>query len=112
VNAQIVSPEDSAEGPAFRFRHALTREGVLEDLLPPERAELAARAAEAIQRAHPGLPGPWCERAAELRELAGERKAAALLLLESAAGPWPAPPWPAPSRPWTGRGRSPAMTGT
>jgi len=84
VDAQIVSPEDSAEGPAFRFRHALTRDAVLEDLLPPERAELAARAAEAIQRAHPGLPGPWCERAAELRELAGDRKAAARLLLESA----------------------------
>jgi DNA-binding CsgD family transcriptional regulator/tetratricopeptide (TPR) repeat protein len=84
VDAQIVSPEDSAEGPAFRFRHALTREAVLEDLLPPERAELAARAAQAIQRAHPGLPGPWCERAAELRRLAGDRKAAARLLLESA----------------------------
>src|SRR6266536_2138967 len=84
VNAQIVSPEDSAGGPAFRFRHALTRDAVLEDLLPPERAELAARAAQAIQRAHPGLPGPWCERAAELRELAGDRKAAARLLLESA----------------------------
>jgi DNA-binding CsgD family transcriptional regulator/tetratricopeptide (TPR) repeat protein len=84
VNAQIVSPDDSAEDPAFRFRHALTRDAVLEDLLPPERAERAARAVQAIQRAHPGLPGPWCERAAELRELAGDRKAAARLLLESA----------------------------
>jgi DNA-binding CsgD family transcriptional regulator/tetratricopeptide (TPR) repeat protein len=84
VDAQIVSPEDSAEGPAFRFRHALTRDAVLDDLLPPERAELAARAAQAIERTHPGLPGPWCERAAELRELAGDRKAAARLLLESA----------------------------
>jgi tetratricopeptide (TPR) repeat protein len=84
VDAQIVSPEDSAEGPGFRFRHALTREAVLEDLLPPERAELAARAAQAIQRAHPRLPGLWCERAAELRELAGDRRAAARLLLESA----------------------------
>ncbi len=84
VNAQIVSPEDSAEGPAFRFRHALTRDAALEDLLPPERAELAARAAQAIQRAHPGLPGPWCERAADLQELAGDRKTAARLLLESA----------------------------
>jgi hypothetical protein len=50
----------------------------------PERAELAARAAQATQRAHRGLPGPWCERAADLRELAGDRKAAARLLLESA----------------------------
>ena len=84
VDAQIVSPEDGADGPGFRFRHALTRDAVLEELLPPERAELAARAARAIQRAHPGLPGPWCERAAELRELAGDRKAATRLLLESA----------------------------
>jgi DNA-binding CsgD family transcriptional regulator/tetratricopeptide (TPR) repeat protein len=84
VNAQIVSPEDSPEGAAFRFRHALTREAVLEDLLPPERAELAARAAQTIRRAHPGLPGPWCERAADLQELAGDRMAAARLLLESA----------------------------
>jgi predicted ATPase len=44
VNAQIVSPEDGAEGPAFRFRHALTRDAVLEDLLPPERAELTVAA--------------------------------------------------------------------
>ncbi|HEU4397785.1 MAG TPA: AAA family ATPase [Actinomycetota bacterium] len=84
VDAQIVSPDDNAEGSAFRFRHALTREAVLEDLLPPERAELAARAAQAIQHAHPSLPGPWCERVADLRELAGDRKAAARLLLESA----------------------------
>src|SRR6266487_3678939 len=84
VNAQIVSPEDGAGGPAFRFRHALTRDAALEDLLPPERAELAARAAQATQRAHRGLPGPWCERAADLRELDGDRKAAARLLLESA----------------------------
>jgi tetratricopeptide (TPR) repeat protein len=84
VDTQIVSPEDSAEDPGFRFRHALTREAVLQDLLPPERAELAARAARAIQRAHPGLPGPWCERAADLQELAGDRTAAARLLLESA----------------------------
>jgi DNA-binding CsgD family transcriptional regulator/tetratricopeptide (TPR) repeat protein len=84
VNAQIVSTEDSAEGPAFRFRHALTREAVLEDLLPPERAELAARAAEAIQRAHPGLPGAWCALVADLQALAGDRQAAARLLLESA----------------------------
>ena len=88
VDAQIVSAEDGAddgaEVPAFRFRHALTREAVLEDLLPPERAELAARAARTIQEAHPGLPGPWCERAADLRELAGDRQQAARLLLESA----------------------------
>jgi DNA-binding CsgD family transcriptional regulator len=84
VDAQIVSPEDGAGGPAFRFRHALTREAVLQELLPPERSALAARAVRAVERAHPGLPGPWCERAAELLELAGDRTAAARLLLESA----------------------------
>ena len=64
VDAQLVT----VDGQRFRFRHALTREAVLAELLPPERAELSARALVAVQRAHPGLPGPWCELAAELAE--------------------------------------------
>src|SRR6266536_609516 len=55
VNAQIVSPEDSAGGPAFRFRHALTRDAVLEDLLPPEREGLVASLAQSD--ALPGRAG-------------------------------------------------------
>jgi DNA-binding CsgD family transcriptional regulator len=66
-----------------RFRHALTRQAILDDLLPPERAALAARALSAVEAAHPGLPGAWCELAAELAERAGQPHRAALLLLEA-----------------------------
>jgi DNA-binding CsgD family transcriptional regulator len=80
VDAQLVE----AEGEVFRFRHALTREAVLAELLPPERRELARRALPAVERAHPGLPGGWCELAADLAEEAGERLAAAGMLVGSA----------------------------
>jgi DNA-binding CsgD family transcriptional regulator len=72
------------EGPTFRFRHALTREAVLAELLPPERAAISQQALVAVRRAHPGLPGPWCELAAELAEAACEQVEAATLLAESA----------------------------
>ena len=80
VDAQLVA----VDGQRFRFRHALTREAVLAELLPPERAELSGRALVAVHRAHPGLPGPWCELAAELAEGAGDRETAAALTTESA----------------------------
>jgi hypothetical protein len=80
VDEQIVE----VDGEAFRFRHALTREAVLGELLPPERRELATRALPAVEGAHPGLPGEWCELAADLAEEAGDRQAAASHLVESA----------------------------
>ena len=80
VKAQLVT----VDGQRFRFRHALTREAVLAELLPPERAELCGRALVAVQRAHPGLPGPWCELAAELAEGAGDRDSAAAFTTECA----------------------------
>jgi DNA-binding NarL/FixJ family response regulator len=80
VNGQLVT----VEGQQFRFRHALTREAVLAELLPPERGELSARALVGIERAHPRLPGPWCELAAELAEAAGDTARASGLLAESA----------------------------
>lgn len=70
--------------PVFEFRHALAREAVLAELLPPERAVLAARVADAIETAHPGLPGEWCERVADLREVAGEPLRAQAALDEAA----------------------------
>ena len=73
------------DGSAFRFRHALTREAILADLLPPERRDLATRAWPAVERANPGLPGAWCELAAELAEAAGDGSAAAQRLVESAS---------------------------
>jgi DNA-binding CsgD family transcriptional regulator len=77
VGAQLLTAE--ADG----FRHALTRDAVLGDLLPPERASLAGRALAAVEQAHPELPGAWCELAAELAEAAGDRQRAAGLQLEA-----------------------------
>lgn len=72
------------DGDGFQFRHALTREAVLQNLLPPERRKLAERAWPALERAHPGLPGMWCELAADLAEAAGSPTAAAERLVQSA----------------------------
>jgi hypothetical protein len=80
VHEQLVE----VEGSAFTFRHALTREAVLAELLPPERRDLARRAWPAVVRAHPGLPGPWCELAADLAEACDEPVAAARHLVECA----------------------------
>lgn len=80
VDEQLIE----VDGAAFRFRHALTREAVLADLLPPERRDLAIRAWPAHERAHPGLPGPTLELAADLAEAAGERATAAHHLVVSA----------------------------
>lgn len=83
VHAKLVS-SDAAPGMdmPFGFRHAMVREAILAELLAPERAELSARAADAIEEEYPGLPGAWCERVAELREAAGDRAAAARHLQE------------------------------
>ena len=80
VDAQLIV----VQGDGFRFRHALTREAVLADLLPPDRAQLARRAWPAVERAHPGLPGGFCELAAELAEAAGAGEEAAAHLVDSA----------------------------
>lgn len=72
------------DGSGFKFRHALTREAILGGLLPPERRDLSRRAWPAVERAHPGLPGPWCELAAELAEASGDVVPAASRLVESA----------------------------
>ena len=81
VDTQIVAV-DPGDG-TFRFRHALSRDAVLAELLPPERARLSSLALDAIENAHPGLPGDWCELAAEVAEGAGDRGRAATLLLEA-----------------------------
>jgi DNA-binding CsgD family transcriptional regulator len=77
TEAQLVVEE--ADG--FRFRHALTRDAVLGDLLAPQRARLAGSALKALERSHPELAGPWCELAADLAETAGDQRRAADLLL-------------------------------
>jgi DNA-binding CsgD family transcriptional regulator len=79
-NVQLIEPI-TADGDTFRFRHSLTRDAIVSDLLSPERAARSERAATAIERAHPGLPGNWCELVAELRAEAGQPLEAARLLL-------------------------------
>ena len=56
------------------FRHALTRDGVLEMTLPPRRTALSATAL--VEAANPDLGGPWCDLAAELAVMAGNRERA------------------------------------
>lgn len=68
----------------FRFRHALTRDAVLAETLPHERAELAARAVDALEAAYPGLLDDWAELAARLAEDAGQHDRSAAIRLESA----------------------------
>ena len=75
---QLIEP---VNGGTFRFRHSLTRDAIVSDLLPPERASRSQRAAAAIEEAHPDLPGSWCELVAELRAAAGQPVEAARSLL-------------------------------
>lgn len=83
TDAQLLSVDAAASEPRFRFRHALTRDAMLAELLPPERSALAARALSAVEAAHPGLPGEWCELAGGLAEEAGEPARAARFHLET-----------------------------
>jgi DNA-binding CsgD family transcriptional regulator/tetratricopeptide (TPR) repeat protein len=74
----------AGDGDTMRFRHSLTRDHVLADMLPPERVALAAATLTTVVDRHPDLPGHWCDLAAELAELAGDTQAAAEHLITSA----------------------------
>jgi predicted ATPase/DNA-binding CsgD family transcriptional regulator len=77
VAAGLVTVDDTG----FAFRHALTAAAVLDDLLPPERAALSRRAADALTAGDHEPDGPTCVLAADLRAVAGDRGGAASLLL-------------------------------
>ena len=79
VDAQLLVAEPGAQ---FRFRHALTRDAVLDGLLPAERGIVSRAVLDAVELAHPALPGQWCEVAAGLAERSGQHDRAAALLLE------------------------------
>src|SRR5215472_9930648 len=79
-NLQLIEPA-CPEAVMFKFRHSLTRHAILSGMLAPDLARRSADAAAAIERAHPGLPGSWCELAAELHAAAAETERAARLLL-------------------------------
>ncbi|GAA1951892.1 ATP-binding protein [Kitasatospora viridis] len=82
IDAQLISPSGPV-GDWYEFRHALTAEALLAQLLPAERAAIASQAADAVERAHPGLPGEWCPQVAALRLTAGDTRAAALHFAEA-----------------------------
>lgn len=82
VDVQLLVCEPRQQN-TFRFRHALARDAVMRELLPAELADLSASGLAAIERAHPGLPGEWCEVCAQLAIQAHDRPRAAGLLLES-----------------------------
>ena len=84
VDAQLVVVESGGDSTGFRFRHALTRDVVLDGLLPPQHQALARRALDAVERARPDLPGEWCELGADLAERAGDPERAGRLLVEAA----------------------------
>ncbi|MFI1035156.1 ATP-binding protein [Streptomyces sp. NPDC020951] len=82
VDAQLILPEHG-HGDAYVFKHALTVEALLTQLLPGERAQLARSAAEALEKAEADLPGKRLELAAGLWHAAGELHRAGLLLAEA-----------------------------
>ena len=66
----------------YQFRHALTRDAVLAGMTATARAQLARTARAALADLHPGLPGQWCNLAAELSASSGDLADAAGRLLE------------------------------
>src|SRR5207245_97196 len=77
-----IAPEQQRNG-WLRYRHSLSSAASISGLLPPDLVRRSAAAAEAVQAAHPALPGAWCELAAELYEAAGQHAQAARLLLKA-----------------------------
>jgi DNA-binding CsgD family transcriptional regulator/tetratricopeptide (TPR) repeat protein len=73
----------TADGDRFRFRHTLTRDTIVEWLLPPRHAVLARDVLAAVEAAHPHLPGRWRDIAADLAARSGDRERASVLLAAS-----------------------------
>lgn len=80
--AHMVTP-DEQHPDWYAFHHPLLAESLLAMLPAARRARLARRAADAIERLHPGLPGEWCQQAATLRLGAGDQTAAGRLFTEA-----------------------------
>ncbi|GAA2745812.1 helix-turn-helix transcriptional regulator [Kitasatospora cinereorecta] len=82
VAAQLVVPDEPSPD-WYAFRHSLTVEALFTQLTPGSRADLARRAADAVQQLHPELPGEWCPLVAELRSEAGDPGEAGRLYAEA-----------------------------
>ncbi|MGP3684338.1 AAA family ATPase [Streptomyces sp. IBSNAI002] len=84
VAARLIVPDET--GPHwYAFRYPLAAQALLDGLGPGERAGYARRAARALAELHPGLPGTWCARAAELYGHAGDTREAVRLYCEAAS---------------------------
>ncbi|WP_333770416.1 helix-turn-helix transcriptional regulator [Streptomyces sp. IBSBF 2435] len=81
--ASYLLEPDASDPQWYAFRHRLAAEAVLDGLAPGERAGYARRAAQALADLHPGLPGEWCARAADLRGHAGDSGEAVRLYCEA-----------------------------
>jgi len=65
----------------YTFSQPLAHRALLQQVTPATRALLANQAAQALSMLHPGLPGDWCEYAANLLLDAGDAGGAARLLV-------------------------------
>ncbi|MDN5859221.1 MAG: AAA family ATPase [Pseudonocardia sp.] len=83
VTAQLVVA-DPDNPRMFGFRHALTRDALLGQVLPFERLDVSRRALAALETYDPELSGSLCEVAAALAESIGDGAVAARLLLLAA----------------------------
>ncbi|GAB2738846.1 helix-turn-helix transcriptional regulator [Sinomonas soli] len=79
LEAAVDSLLMAAEGQSMVFRHALTREAVLDRVIPPRQRELARSALAALD-GEEGLRPGRCELATELALRAGDRPRAGILL--------------------------------
>ena len=80
ADARLVEGDRELGMDRMRFRHALVRDAVLERTPPPERRALAGAALDALEAAHPELPGAWCGLAVDLAQLGGRNDRAVALL--------------------------------
>ncbi|MDX8030575.1 AAA family ATPase [Lentzea sp. BCCO 10_0856] len=80
--AHLIGPDDHTPD-WYLFTHALVADAVL-TLIPEEvQADLARRAADAVEKRYPGVPGDWCHLCATLREAAGQTSEAGSLYAEA-----------------------------
>jgi DNA-binding CsgD family transcriptional regulator len=72
-----------SDGGAFRFRHMLTREAVLDELLPTRRSALAASSLAALRESGPATGANSADLLADLAVAAGRQHEAGAILVTS-----------------------------
>lgn len=82
IAGQLVAPDEQTPD-WYAFQHPLIGDAVLSLLTPRYRADLARRAADAVEAAYPDLPAEWCQMAATLRLRANEPTSAGRHFLEA-----------------------------